>query len=336
MTKTRSARPGRRPDPAPGDARRRRAAGGVQRRDPPRSRHSGGPDEPVAAWTRDLFRGDHPTFTLEDFTIVEDTRSGAIVSSLNLISQTWTYGGIPFGVGRPELVGTHPDYRRRGLVRAQFEVIHGWSAERGDLVQAITGIPWYYRQFGYEMALDLSGGRAGYAPQVPKLKEGEPEPYPIRPATEADLPFIAQLYDESVKRSRVTCVLDLELWRYELRMSPTKRPAPGVGRDRDAGGRAGRVYGLSGPVVGDHAVAHLVRAQARRVVAGGDPRRHPLSVGRRPGARRPRRQGARVVRLLAEPRSPRLPRRRRPAAAAPGRPTAGRYACPTCPAFCGI
>jgi GNAT superfamily N-acetyltransferase len=179
-----------------------------------------GPDEPVAFWTRDLFRGDHPTFALEDFTIVEDTRTGAIVSSLNLIPQTWAYGGVPFGVGRPELVGTHPDYRRRGLIRAQFEVIHGWSAERGHLVQAITGIPWYYRQFGYEMALDLSGGRVGYAPQVPKLKEGEPEPYPVRPATAADLPFIAQLYDESLKRSRVTCVLDLALWRYELRMSP--------------------------------------------------------------------------------------------------------------------
>jgi len=179
-----------------------------------------GPDEPVAIWTRDLFRGDHPTFALEDFTIVEDTRTGAIVSSLNLIPQTWAYGGVEFGVGRPELVGTHPDYRRRGLIRAQFEVIHGWSAERGYLVQAITGIPWYYRQFGYEMALDLSGGRVGYAPQVPKLKEGEPEPYPVRPATEADLPFIAQLYNDGLKRSRVTCILDLALWRYELRMSP--------------------------------------------------------------------------------------------------------------------
>ena len=37
--------------------------------------------------------------------------------------QTWTYGGVPFEVGRPELVATHPDYRRRGLVRAQFEAV---------------------------------------------------------------------------------------------------------------------------------------------------------------------------------------------------------------------
>jgi len=178
-----------------------------------------GPDqpfEPVAAWTRDLLKGNHPTFDAGDFTIVEDTRAGKIVSSLNLISQTWTYDGIPFGVGRPELVGTDPDYRNRGLVRAQFEVVHQWSAERGERVQAITGIPWYYRQFGYEMALDLGGGRFGYLPDVPRLKDGEDESYRLRPATEADLPFLMQLCAESSKRYRLVCLRDEALWRYEL------------------------------------------------------------------------------------------------------------------------
>jgi len=174
------------------------------------------PDEVIAAWTRDLLKGDHPTFGVGDFTIVEDTRTGAIVSSLNLISQTWSYDGIAFGVGRPELVGTHPDYRNRGLVRAQFEVIHHWSAERGEMAQAITGIPWYYRQFGYEMGLELGGGRTGYTPNTPKLKEGESEPYRVRPATEADLPFIAQVYEGAVKRHLIACVRDEALWRYEI------------------------------------------------------------------------------------------------------------------------
>ena len=40
-----------------------------------------------------------------------------------VISQTWSYRGIPFDVGRPELVATDPAYRRRGLVRRQFQVI---------------------------------------------------------------------------------------------------------------------------------------------------------------------------------------------------------------------
>lgn len=173
-------------------------------------------DEPVAAWTRDLLTRAHPTFNPDDFTIVEDTRIGKIVSSLNTISQTWAYGGISFGVGRPELVGTLPEYRRRGLVRAQFEVIHAWSADRGELVQAITGIPFYYRQFGYEMALALGGGRSGLLSAVPKLKEGEIEPYRVRPAVEADLPFIVALDAAASRRWLVTCVRSEAEWRYEL------------------------------------------------------------------------------------------------------------------------
>lgn len=179
------------------------------------------PDPGVAAWVRDLMAGSHPTFDVGDFLVVEDparTTDGqpAIVSSTNLISQTWTYAGIPFGVGRIELVGTHPDYRRRGLVRKQFEVLHRWSAERGELIQAITGIPWYYRQFGYDMALNLHGARRGPEGGLPDLKEGATEPYAIRPATVADLAFIAEVETHGQRRSLVNCVRDAAQWAYDL------------------------------------------------------------------------------------------------------------------------
>jgi hypothetical protein len=118
----------------------------------------------VAAWAHDLLARPHPTMNADDFTVVEESATRRIVSSMNLIPQTWTYEGIEFGVGRPELVGTDPEFRNRGLVRAQFEEVHKWSAERGHLAQAITGIPYYYRLFGYEMTLDLAGRRFGYEP----------------------------------------------------------------------------------------------------------------------------------------------------------------------------
>jgi hypothetical protein len=175
-----------------------------------------GPEEGVAAWVRDLMTKPHPTFDSADFTLVEDTATGKIVSSLNLINQTWSYDGVEFGVGRPELVGTDPEYRRRGLVRAQFDVIHRWSAERGHKVQGITGIPYYYRLFDYEMALALGGTRIGYLPHVPKLKDDEEDPYVLRPATEADIPFIIEVYPRAVARSMVGCVRDAEYWAYEL------------------------------------------------------------------------------------------------------------------------
>lgn len=170
----------------------------------------------VAAWTHDLLTRPHPTLHPDDFTIVEETATGRIVSSMNLIPQTWTYEGIEFGVGRPELVGTLPEYRDRGLVRLQFEEIHQWSAARGDRVQGITGIPYYYRLFGYEMALDLAGRRLGYEAHVPTLKDGQEEPYRLRLADEADLPFIAELYDGAIRRHAIACVRTPEIFRYEL------------------------------------------------------------------------------------------------------------------------
>jgi hypothetical protein len=173
-------------------------------------------DELIAAWTRDLLTRSHPRFHADDFTIVEEASTGRIVSTLNLISQTWTYDGIPFGVGRPELVGTLPEFRNRGLVRLQFDEIHRWSAERGEMVQAITGIPYYYRLFGYEMALDLDGMRSGFEINVPELKHGESEPCTFRPAQESDIPFMASVYRDSFSRYPVACERDEPIWRYEL------------------------------------------------------------------------------------------------------------------------
>jgi hypothetical protein len=135
---------------------------------------------------------------------------------MNWISQVWSYGGIPFKVGRPELVGTDPAYRNRGLVRAQFEEAHRRSAERGELAQVITGLRYYYRQFGYEMTLALQAGRIGYRVHVPRLPEGEEEQYEFVPATEDDLDLISGLYERAMQRYAVSVVRDRAIWRYEL------------------------------------------------------------------------------------------------------------------------
>jgi hypothetical protein len=92
----------------------------------------------IAAWTRGLLGGAHPTTRAAGATLVEDTRTGAVVSAMIPISQTWTHGGVALPVIRTELVGTHPADRRRGPVRRRLEAVHRWSAARGDLVQAIS------------------------------------------------------------------------------------------------------------------------------------------------------------------------------------------------------
>ena len=170
----------------------------------------------VGATIRDLMSGDHPTCKASDFTVVEDTSTGKIVSSLCLISQTWTYSGIPFKFGQPEFVATEPEYRRRGFVRKQFEVIHALSESRGELMQGITGIPWYYRLFGYEMALDMEAERVIDGMHIPTLKKGETQTCQLRPRTDADNAFIQQLYERNLERKVFVCTRTPEMWAYEF------------------------------------------------------------------------------------------------------------------------
>ena len=165
---------------------------------------------------RDLMSGNHPTTQVGDFTVVEDTNARKIVSSMCLISQTWTYGGIPFKLGRLEFVATEPDYRRRGLVRKQFDVIHAVSAQRGELMQGITGIPWYYRLFGYEMALDLEANRILDGVHIPTRKKGQPETCRLRARSTDDIAFIQELYQYAADRQVFACPRSGSMWAYEF------------------------------------------------------------------------------------------------------------------------
>jgi hypothetical protein len=173
-------------------------------------------DDRITLWTRDLLSGHHPTVQPADFTVVEDTRYHKIVSSLCLISQTWAYDGIPFKVGRIELVATEPGYRRRGLVRKQFEIVHAQSAVKGEQMQVITGVDWFYRQFGYEQGTRLFGSRCVDAIHIPKLKEGETEPYRLRSACAEDQAFIRELYDRNASGLLYTAQRSQEEWEYEF------------------------------------------------------------------------------------------------------------------------
>ncbi len=174
------------------------------------------PDQGIAIWVADLTTRPHPTSDVSDFTIVEDTKTGEIVSSMNSIPQTWSYAGVEFEVGRPELVGTALAYRNKGLVRAQFDWFHQQGAELGQTIQVITGIPNYYRQFGYEMGLALYGGRAGSISKIPKLEKDQTEVFKVRLAKTADIDFMSSLYTASLERQLVGCPRSKQMWQYEL------------------------------------------------------------------------------------------------------------------------
>ncbi len=137
-----------------------------------------------------------------------------------LIPQTWRYEEIPIAVGRPELVGTHPEYRRQGLVRALFAAVHERSAALGHQVLGITGISHFYRQFGYTMAVDL-----GACASFPMHVAPDPAPdykaaFALRPATVDDIADLARWHDYMADERLVSGVFSAEYWRFVVERNP--------------------------------------------------------------------------------------------------------------------
>ncbi len=178
----------------------------------------------IAEWIRDLVGKPHPTLSLDDVIVVEDVENGRYASTTTYLTQTWSYDGVEFEIGRPEIVGTHEDYRNRGLVRKQFDLMHRWALERGHHVQIVLGIPSYYRQFGYEYALHAEGGRQTSIHTFPRWGDKEDRKFRLREPTDADIPFITKILNESGKRSLVSPVFRENEVRY-LTFDRTERSA---------------------------------------------------------------------------------------------------------------
>jgi len=173
----------------------------------------------IIVWVRDMMSGRHPLIGPTDFALVENTHEGTpanIVAATCLLSQTWRYADLRIPIGRPEIVATNPDYRRRGLIRAIFELIHARSEARGDLAQEITGIPFYYRQFGYEYALDLGGSHEVFLSDIPSLKDGEPERFTLRPATLGDIPALMRYEQAETAPYLLSTAIGEDYWRWLL------------------------------------------------------------------------------------------------------------------------
>ena len=160
----------------------------------------------IAKWIHDLVGKPHPTLSPDDIIIVEDVEKGCIASTTTYLTQTWSYDGVEFEIGRPEIVGTGREYRNRGLVREQFDVMHRWAEERGHLVQVVLGIPIYYRLFGYEYALPAEGGREMPIASLPRWGRDEERKFQLRDAARGDVPFITKVLTDSTQRSMVSPV----------------------------------------------------------------------------------------------------------------------------------
>jgi predicted acetyltransferase len=151
----------------------------------------------------------HPYMGLKDhFTM---RWKGRVVASLNLIPQTWSVGGVSLKVAEMGCVATHPEHRRRGLQRRLADEYHRRLLDDGYDLSVIEGIPYFYRQFGYEYAIPLNEETTIELARVPHY---EPE-LTIRPFAEDDIGEAMRLLEHTQRRCLVHCERDENIWRMQ-------------------------------------------------------------------------------------------------------------------------
>ncbi len=168
------------------------------------------PDEKVDELVERLLMN-HPGFSRGSF--LTAWQGGRMVASLCLIPLTWSVGGVPLKVAEMGMVATHPDYRRRGIQRllnAEYDKI---AVAEGYDLSVIEGIPYFYRQFGYEYTIPLDSETI-----VPLERLlSDPGNANVRPFEEGDIPATMELMRVSQERLLVHSVRSREIWEAQQR-----------------------------------------------------------------------------------------------------------------------
>jgi hypothetical protein len=171
-------------------------------------------DDLVTTMSRNLIL-QHPHTRPDQWLYIEDTATGAVVSSLCLIPWTWRYEDVVLKSGEMGIVGTLESYRRRGLNRI-ITARHRAMLDEGEYdLSHIQGIPYYYRQFGYEYAIPLEGGWKLELYEVPD-NIPETDAFTLRQATMDDIPALLQLYDDAAQDLSISAMRDAATWNYLL------------------------------------------------------------------------------------------------------------------------
>jgi len=166
------------------------------------------PEEDVDVFVRNLIDY-HPTMTLSDHFVIK--HRGKIVSCLNLIPVKWSIGGVPLKVAEMGNVATLPEYRHRGLIRRLVAEFHKRVADKGYDLSVIAGIPYFYRQFGYEYAIPIDEETRIKIDQIPDY---EPK-HNIRPFNDEDIPKAMQLLKQTQQKFYVHSIRDEKIWRMQ-------------------------------------------------------------------------------------------------------------------------
>ncbi len=235
----------------------------------------------------DLLIRHFPGAQFGDFQLIEDEQTGEIVSTTCLIPWQFSYDGILLRGAQLEQVLSHPDYRRRGLVKRQINRFMQVVREKQFDFSFIWGIPYYYRQYGY--AYCLEGNRSEHLPaeKIPVDASAAASQYTFRLAGIEDAAVLTRLYHQALQPVKIYITRDEGYWRYLLEWArfpvyllieqQTGREAGYLGLAQPTGGKHTAILESSLPGAGASLAAlGWLKAQGAQEIHVSWPKESPL------------------------------------------------------------
>jgi predicted acetyltransferase len=159
-------------------------------------------EESLKKYVNRLFL-EHPQKDEIYWIYIEENDSNKMVSSIILAPLEWDFDGTLIPICEMDLVGTLTEYRNRGLMGILNELYEVIMEQKGYKLSVIRGIPYYYRRFGYEFALNLDERIVLNKNQI---QSKEMKKVSIRKATRQDLDFIKSIYNKQNEKFFITNV----------------------------------------------------------------------------------------------------------------------------------
>jgi predicted acetyltransferase len=151
----------------------------------------------------------NPRMALKNHFVIK--HRGKMVATLNLIPMEWKIGGVSLKVAEMGCVATLESYRCQGLMRRLINEYHKAIADQGYDLSAIEGIPYFYRQFGYEYALPLDEETKISLEKLPRCTSE----HLIRPFTDKDIPKAMNLLSQTQEKFYARSIRDEQAWRMQ-------------------------------------------------------------------------------------------------------------------------
>ena len=136
-----------------------------------------------------------------------------VVSTMGTYPMTARLGISEVPAALVEFVATDQAYEGQGLVRRQFDYHQADLERRGELLEVMVGITYFYRKLGYEYALPVAGWQKIASADIPELPAG----WSVRSATEKDIDTILRLQRQACATVGFAAGLSEQMWVFLLR-----------------------------------------------------------------------------------------------------------------------